>query len=69
LLSSSYYLSPFFLSFLLTASLPPFSQSSSLLLLPHSSPSTSSLPLSLLPLSHPLPSSSSLAVRGRRERQ
>ena len=51
LLSSSYYLSPFFLSFLLTASLPPFSQSSSsLLLLPHSSPSTSSLPLSLLPL-------------------
>ena len=56
LLSSSYYLSPFFLSFLLTASLPPFSQSSpSLLLLPHSSPSTSSLSLSLLPLSHPLP--------------
>ena len=53
--SSSYYLSPFFLSFLLTASLPPFSQSSSLLLLPHSSPSTSSLSLSLLPLSHPLP--------------
>ena len=28
MLSSSYYLSPFFLSFLLTASLPPFSQSS-----------------------------------------
>ena len=56
LLSSSYYLSPFFLSFLLTASLPPFSQSSSsLLLLPHSSPSTSSLSLSLLPLNHPLP--------------
>ena len=56
LLSSSYYLSPFFLSFLLTASLPPFSQSSSsLLLLPHSSPSTSSLSLSLLPLSHSLP--------------
>jgi hypothetical protein len=57
LLSSSYYLSPFFHSFLLTASLPLFSQSSSsLLLLPHSSPSTSSLPLSLVPLSHPLPS-------------
>ena len=55
MLSSSYYLSPFFLSFLLTASLPPFSQSSSSLLLPHSSPSTSSLSLSLLPLSHPLP--------------
>ena len=54
LLSSSYYLSPFFLSLLLTASLPPSSQSSSsLLLLPHSSPSTSSLPISLLPLSHP----------------
>jgi hypothetical protein len=46
--SSSYYLSPFFLSFLLTASLPPFSQSSSSLLLPHSSPFTSSLSLSLL---------------------
>jgi hypothetical protein len=28
----------------------------SILLLPHSSPSTSSLSLSLLPLSHPLPS-------------
>ena len=64
MLSSSYYLSPFFLSFLLTVSLPPFSQSSSsLLLIPHSSPSTSSLPLSLLPLlpTHcPSPSSSSL---------
>ena len=56
MLSSSYYLSPFFLSFLLTVSLPPFTQSSSsLLLLPHSSPSTSSLSLYLLPLSHPLP--------------
>ena len=65
LLSSSYYLSPFFLSFLLTASLPPFSQSSSsLLLLPHSSPSTSSLPLSLLPLlpTHCLSPSSSLLL-------
>ena len=54
MLSSSYHLSPFFLSLLLTASLPPSSQSSSsLLLLPHSFPSTSSLPISLLPLSHP----------------
>ena len=43
LLSSSYYISPFFLSLLLTAS----QSSSSLLLLPHSFPSTSSLPLSL----------------------
>ena len=54
LLSSSYYLYPFFFSLLLTASLPPSSQSSSLLLHPHSSPSTFSLPLSLLPL-HPPP--------------
>ena len=55
LFSSSYYLSPFFLSFLLTASLPPFSQSSSLLLLPHSSPSTSSLPLPSSSPSYSLP--------------
>ena len=54
MLSSSYHLSPFFLSLLLTASLPPSSpSSSSLLLLPHSFPSTSSLPISFLPLSHP----------------
>ena len=50
MLSSSYYL-----SLLLTASFPPSSQSSSLLLLPHSSPSTSSLPISFLPLSSSLP--------------
>jgi hypothetical protein len=41
LLSSSYFLSPFFLSLLLTASLPLSSQTSSSLRLPHSSPSTS----------------------------
>jgi hypothetical protein len=65
-LLSSYYLSPFFLSLLLTASLPPSSQSSSLLLPPHSSPSTSSLPIALLPLSHPHYLSPSFF--GRRER-